>query len=1096
MIAARIALFLIGVLISFAATAACTVKNMAALLNDFSSCSSRGLPEGCITPQNIQDLICSIPTIAGPATTSVDGTYTCPTVTVTNGIPDFVSGSCVLQNIAGIALSNASVIGGQPSGTTVGNITVGMAPSTPPFAGGLGLSGTGASSFQIVAGSLKTNGVVTAGAYDINIIATQSTGVANSPFTQAAAIAVQDISSVALSNNQIVGGQPSGTMVGVISVVMSPSSPGFSGSFSLTGASASSFQISGSNLLTNGVVANGTYNFNIVATQAGGTRTQAVTVTAAAQTIASVILSNDKFISGTGSANTTIGNIYVVMSPETPAFNGTLSLSGTNASSFALSGTQFKIGGSDLGAASYAVNVVATKAGAIGSPKTQAQTIVGAPTIWVNDQTQPMPYVCVKQIWVNPSASASGGLGGGKTFANGGIGTAAAPFALATDLYSSQIAITPGTCVNIVNSATLNDSAIFGNGSGINHPLNLVGTFSNAPDGYWVIRSTDNTGALVQSAAIGGGITSTAATWLSSSISANNIGNLNIQPPTDYVIVDGINFVMDGVGRMQLGLPCIQVGSNPGNNIQGGLTHFQAHNNSVTGCGNGGFNVGGSDYVSIQNNVIKSIAVSAPQGVQESGISIASSAFAPGYTPSGYDSQLCTTLNGSCLHLHQMITGNKISDPLILTLPGETDGNCIIIDTNVMSAPLNAGAYLYGVLIANNVMWHCGAAGIQGFNSQHIYAVNNTIIHAYFDGKNNATGRSGILFNNVADNVVANNASYNIGADTTVRTTGTGTVLAVDNVLGFLYSGAVQPPSPSFPIEVTVDGVAAGIVGRTIDSTNVSTSPGGLSGTLTFATAIASPHGNAGVSIVALNPTNNNSYRNSPLIWSGPILQFGGGTLTTCLNWAQPPPCAPADQYQILFNQSSAFWYNNIAQVVRNSNLPNTTTGPELCISCAQPPTPGPPGNNLLWSDPLFTTTFFSVSPNFEMSSVSLNNTGAGCVRGEIITLAGGSPVGGDAATIQADGVSGGQILSYHLRHTGTYPANTTTNFTQGSTTGSCTGTTFSNANFLQTFKSTSEPNIILQGGSPALATGSPNYLLSRNYFGTARSSPPNIGAY
>ena len=79
----------------------------------------------------------------------------------------------------------------------------------------------------------------------------------------------QAITAVSLSNNSFTGGAASGTVVGAISVTMSPSSPAFSGSLSLSGTNASSFQIVGSNLETNGTVKAGTYNVNVVATQAG-----------------------------------------------------------------------------------------------------------------------------------------------------------------------------------------------------------------------------------------------------------------------------------------------------------------------------------------------------------------------------------------------------------------------------------------------------------------------------------------------------------------------------------------------------------------------------------------------------------------------------------------------------------------------------------------------------------------------------------------------------------------------------------------------------------------------------------------------------------
>jgi hypothetical protein len=81
----------------------------------------------------------------------------------------------------------------------------------------------------------------------------------------------QSITSVNLSNSSFTGGVPSGTVVGAISVTMSPSAPPFSGSLALSGTDAGKFQIAGTNLATSGVIPAGTYQINIVPTEAGAT---------------------------------------------------------------------------------------------------------------------------------------------------------------------------------------------------------------------------------------------------------------------------------------------------------------------------------------------------------------------------------------------------------------------------------------------------------------------------------------------------------------------------------------------------------------------------------------------------------------------------------------------------------------------------------------------------------------------------------------------------------------------------------------------------------------------------------------------------------
>ena len=91
----------------------------------------------------------------------------------------------------------------------------------------------------------------------------------------------QSIASINLSNTGFTGGSPSGTVVGNVTVTMSPSSPASTASLALGGTDAGSFQLAGSgcsnvssgtcDLETNGTVATGSYSITLTATQAGAT---------------------------------------------------------------------------------------------------------------------------------------------------------------------------------------------------------------------------------------------------------------------------------------------------------------------------------------------------------------------------------------------------------------------------------------------------------------------------------------------------------------------------------------------------------------------------------------------------------------------------------------------------------------------------------------------------------------------------------------------------------------------------------------------------------------------------------------------------------
>lgn len=298
-----------------------------------------------------------------------------------------------------------------PAGTsnaTVGTLSAVMTPASPAFSGSFSVSGPDRAKFQVSGTSLRTSAALAIGSYTINADASQ-TGIGDSPVSKTVTLtALQSIGAVALSNNTFIGGSPSGTIVGALSVSMIPASPVFSGSLSLStsaggcnstnGANNSSFQISGGNLgnlQTNGVVPSGTYAVCVAAAEAGTFNTpqgQPFTITGSSQSIASIALSNNTFQGGSPSG-TVVGTLSATMNPPTPAFSpsGTWSLSTTAGGCNSTNGANnalFQIsGGSNLatngvvGVGTYAVCALATKAGISNSPLGQALTITGTQAI-------------------------------------------------------------------------------------------------------------------------------------------------------------------------------------------------------------------------------------------------------------------------------------------------------------------------------------------------------------------------------------------------------------------------------------------------------------------------------------------------------------------------------------------------------------------------------------------------------------------------------------------------------------------------------------------------------------------------------------------
>lgn len=101
-----------------------------------------------------------------------------------------------------------------------------------------------------------------------------------------------------------------------------------------------------------------------------------------------------------------------------------------------------------------------------------------------------------------------------------------------------------------------------------------------------------------------------------------------------------------------------------------------------------------------------------------------------------------------------------------------------------------------------------------------------------------------------------------MGGNTRVRTTlgAAATTISVDDVRGFTNTlntkGQVVPVSSSAPLNVTVGSDVYSLTGASIDGTNVSTTTGGISGTLTFSASITVADGTAGNAVVsAIAPT-------------------------------------------------------------------------------------------------------------------------------------------------------------------------------------------------------------------------------------------------
>ncbi len=105
---------------------------------------------------------------------------------------------------------------------------------------------------------------------------------------------------------------------------------------------------------------------------------------------------------------------------------------------------------------------------------------------------------------------------------------------------------------------------------------------------------------------------------------------------------------------------------------------------------------------------------------------------------------------------------------------------------------------------------------------------------------------------------LARNALFGpyFGGNTRVRTTlgSAGPVISVDDVRGFQTAfvyGVQQAVSPANPLMVTIGSSSYTLVGVSVDGTNVSTAPGGVSGALTLSANVTVSDGTAGNTVQA-----------------------------------------------------------------------------------------------------------------------------------------------------------------------------------------------------------------------------------------------------
>jgi hypothetical protein len=465
------------------------------------------------------------------------------------------------------------------------------------------------------------------------------------------------------------------------------------------------------------------------------------------QAITAINLSNNNFTGGAPSG-TVVGAISVTMSPVSPAFSGSLSLSGANASQFQIVGSNLVTSGT-VPAGNYNVNIVATQAGAAGSPFTQAETVTGTSSPPTGVQ-KPGPslslfnspyYTCVRNFYVD-------GLNGNDS--NNGTSTTSAWKTIANADTSAR---TGGDCINVMPTTTYTVA----NGN-LTHGGNAVG-----PTGYVVYRCTQMDACQI--------VQCGRAFYIHATTTSFN-------PASNFFFIDGFTFSCSSPSPFSEAL-IIYSDYEDSSPYPPSAHHVWFTNNIVSGMGESGVQLNDGEYFyTIHNKFFSNAAGQC--GPYGSGISYAGEAdnFSPALPTTNEDQGVPGTRMNAILGdlrtgtslsalpandwFHNVVAWNVLYNNHIQSCStSQTDGNGIIMDT--FSHEGNSGVpYPHPTLVAFNITYNNGGGGIISQDSTYIVMANNSGFNSFLDQYWCGTARGSIEISGYYGNYMLNNISVGL----------------------------------------------------------------------------------------------------------------------------------------------------------------------------------------------------------------------------------------------------------------------------------------------------------------------------------------------
>jgi hypothetical protein len=327
-------------------------------------------------------------------------------------------------------------------------------------------------------------------------------------------------------------------------------------------------------------------------------------------------------------------------------------------------------------------------------------------------------YACVNNYYVSTTGSD----------ANNGTTLATAWLTLQ---HANDVGRKAGDCVNVAPGT-------YAHGVLINSGGNLA-----SPTGYVVYRCTTMDACI---------ITDVNAEGYNGAIGWNTTK----QPMGgSYVIIDGFTLSASQQTLYGQGIDLW----NGQNAFVPSAHHVWIMNSVISGYGQAGVNMSGSEYFYVIHNTVFNNANSGCQA-QGSGIAFVTLMAVSNYTPTSYD--LKNPMVGKIgPSLHNAIEWNVVYNNATThcgtaASPYDTDGNNIINDTLNWSGISGSVPYTGGVLIAFNVTYNAGGGGVHIFNSEYVTAANNSCYNNYLDPYDQAVGGCIDTNNSYGDTIINN----------------------------------------------------------------------------------------------------------------------------------------------------------------------------------------------------------------------------------------------------------------------------------------------------------------------------------------------------